>query len=1114
MPVDHFFPLSVVGRINNRPSDRLDEHVSEDPLIRVLGRTRIGLPGAEVILSAHIERTLWVLVGNMPNPVTPDTFAAVIWGEEPIANWKAALRGYLPKLRKVLEACPGAPQLVRVNGGYALQGDASTIDFYRFQNALSRAQTKESLGDERRFRDEASGLWGGVPFLNSDYLPLQTLADRWVDLFEENERERTLLAVELGDAELVMGRLQTDFEADPTDVSVVEPLVGAYLSLGRISDAQNVLVRSRAVLEDRGFGTPPSFAVLEGRVLTSELEARRSDGILTELPALLRQERFLVGRQTEIDEFKRDLLSDRVAFVVLQGPAGIGKSQLAGAFAREAVRENIPVVAAWADEHSPPLQAISDLIQPWTEILGAASAESLEMLLTSLAKLSPEQRVLVVIEDLHFVDLATSKALRRLVRRGSVPGVTMLFTVRDAYRNSAVEQLLRDLQSLENARVRHLGALSVEDTFAMVQQAEKLPPAAAWTRANRLHRLSAGFPLVLDFLIAGANVELRDGMTDDSSDEEPSSLSTEPGQVRVHGQHREPREPGELYPLKPVDASAVTLSAAGRLSESDLDIVVVGALSGLEVELPVLVDAVSKSIAEVLDAVDRAHEIGLTDLRSTVTVRFRHPLIQRALWESRSAVWRCEKHKLLAAALVKRSADPFAVCQQLALALPNETTDDLLRDIFAGVEFLHEAHRWEEAFALLETVSSTIDLKPWWVTSSDLFEYYLLSGVAADGCADGELARSFFRKAKALADTDGRADWLFRVAVRSSGSSQPLDGDAERADWLRQSFDPARGLEDSGRVQALAEFVYLRSLSAVDDEVTECVAEMERLAERINDSPARAHHAHGALAASLTSNNAKLRLKTSVDARKWGDSVPPEIAMTPVLTEVYSLLQLGRRHEIVHQISDVETLVRKRQRPGDWWMVHLLRAMLAEWDGDIETADNESQMARKLAIRHDIHGGREAWGLFQIARVYRTDDRVMARRFVTDSDELTLVEQAVAAMFFARDGQLDVARRIVDRVVAALELGLLNLEWLSACLAAGEAASLSASAVTTRLIDLLVPYSGLFVSTVLWRPVVSARSIASCTCFIVRMATTVGRTNSVNGQPNRCEGRESSAGNC
>ncbi len=983
----------------------------------------------------------------MPGTVPVHAVASALWGDEPPASWESALRTHVARLKKLLLTVPGAPQVIHAREGYALEGNVDAIDVHRFQGLIGRAEVAESVADQCLLRDEAADLWRGTPFRDADDPDLRELSAQLEALYEENERRRNLLAVELGDGEAVVGRLLPKFDAEPAEAGQVEPLVCALLALGRDRDARSVLSRHRSALESRGWEPSAVVASLERRAVAADLTRNISDDALSAaLPAMLRQDKLLVGRTSEVNEFRNFLSQGDVSFIVLQGPAGIGKSHLLSSWASVARADKIPVLGTWADEHSSPFQPVADLLQPWADLVGAPSGESLEMLLSALVDLSENRRVVVMFDDLHFADLATTKALRRIVRRTPIEGVTLVFTVRDTFRNPLVDQLLRDLQDLDSARILQVGPLSIDDTFELVRQSERLTPSTAWTRAGRLFRMSAGFPLVLDFLIGdqgnSADYRGRDGTDSVEVVEAPDLIE---------------------FPPQRVDADAVTLAAAGRLSDSDLDIVVTGALLGLVVEIPILVDAVTQSIATVHDALDRAHEAGLTEQRTGTSVRFRHPLIQRALWQSRSAVWRCQRSRSLAEALTRRSGDVFAISHQLALAIPNETSNLLLKRVFEGLDQLHEQQRWEEAFALLETTASTLDLEPWWVETEDLFRYFLLFAMSADGCADGELAREYFRKAKALADRERRAEWLFEVAIRSSVSSQPLDGDAERASWLRTAFDPASGLDDRRRIQALAEFVYLRGLSAVDAEVNECVAEMERLASVLDDDRTRAYYAHGALVAMLCSSDATGRLEFCERARNWGRAVPPEIAVTPILASVFSLLQLGRRAEVDREISQIEDLVNLRQRPGDRWMMLLFRAMLAEWDGQSDVAEHHARSARNLAIRHDIHGGREAWGLFQMSRVYRTNDRFAARRFAVDRDDLMPVEQAVAARFLACDGQFAVAERIIDRVLPALVAGPPNLTWLPACLALAETAALTGSMSRERLYSLLLPFSGVMV---------------------------------------------------
>jgi hypothetical protein len=435
------------------------------------------------------------------------------------------------------------------------------------------------------------------------------------------------------------------------------------------------------------------------------------------------------------------------------------------------------------------------------------------------------------------------------------------------------------------------------------------------------------------------------------------------------------------------------------------------------------------------------------------------------LWSCRSLVWRCQQHRELAEVLARRAADVFVVTQQLAWTLVGETSNGLLNDVLSGVEGLQAQQRWEESLAIIEIVESVLDSKPWWAQHADHFRFSMLAGSAADGSADASTARTYFRNARRFAELDENPDWYFQVAIASSGSSQPLDGDRERVAWLRTAFDPATGLQDKYRIEALAEFTYVRGLVALDDEVAAAVVEMQRLSVELTDDKSKAFAAHGTLVTTLSSPDAFARLEQSNEALKWGHAASPEIAVTPFLTKVFSLLQLGRESEAASEVLAIEALVNLRQRSGDRWLVHLIRALLEEWRGDQEFADRHTAMAWDLALRHDIQGGREAWGLFQISRAWRTHDETMMSRFANDHADAVVFQQATRSLFLAWQGDEEKLRAQLRRVVGALETQPKFLGWLGACLLAAEAASIAAPSFIPTLQRLLIPHSGLFVVT-------------------------------------------------
>jgi DNA-binding SARP family transcriptional activator len=1011
------------------------------PSIRVLGPTRIGISegvaGGQG-LPTVLQRVLWVLVASNPAESSAERLASVVWEDRAPTNWNSALRTHVVRLRRILEDANTNFTIDHNRSGYFLVGDQSNVDIYRFRSLIEEAKSANSAGQQKNLLTQAAELWLGEPFEDVADGQLRALADRLCGLFAEATKTRRVLAVELGESASVIRELEFAAAEDPTDIALVEPLAAAYLAIDNRDAAQRLLRRHRESLESVGFEPGVGLAALERRLLVRMLQDSALQARLFDIPIGLDSQMFPFGREPEVAQFQEALASGSTSYFFLHGPPGMGKSCLVAEFGRHCKRQGIPVLAAWAEEHSPPYQPISDLLRPWAENIYGANLETLETVLASIVDVTPSGRALVIIEDLHFADLATIKLIRRLLKREPIDGVAFVFTVRDGARGSSVEQLFDEIRRLSISKTIQVGPVAREAIFDLIRHhssgpshglvqgnmtAEKGPVVAeSWTRSGRLLRSSAGVPVVLRLLLANDAIELS--------------------QI-------------------PLDTEELVEQAVLRLEPGDADILAVGALLVGNFDVSIVAETYAMSIARVLDAVDRAAKVGICDRRIGTRVKFGHELIRQALKSQQSEVWRCRYHLAIATVLERREADPFRVACHRASALVDETSTQVLEQVLNRVSILQSINRWEESLTLLEIVQPSLLEQPWCFEAKHLFDFYVQFGRAHDGCADSIASRSYFRLAIEVAEKESNAAWIFDVAIASAGSSQPLNGDVERVSWLQRAFDAATGLDKNLRVEALAEFVYLKALDSVDAPVVSAVNELVALAEEVGTDRARGFAAHGLLAASLHDSDPFSRIERAENAHSWAHSVPPEIGVTPHLVKIASLLQLGRMKETLTELVTVEEFADKRQRPGDRWVLHILRAVLDEWTGDDISADRYARMAKNLAVRHEIHGGREAWGLFHIARAIRGSDPTALQRFVAVSDPIDFPSAALTALHMARIGELKPSRLVLRRVVPHLSEGASSLGWLGTMLVAGEAASLSAPEFAGTLEELLVPYAGL-----------------------------------------------------
>ncbi|MGW1993914.1 helix-turn-helix transcriptional regulator [Embleya sp. NPDC001921] len=336
----------------------------------------------------------------------------------------------------------------------------------------------------------------------------------------------------------------------------------------------------------------------------------------------------LWGRDVERAEIAAVISRARLgrgAVLVLRGPAGIGKSTLLEGAARDADGLRVLRAAGVAAEAGLPFAALHGLLRPVLHrldtlpdvqaaalrgALGLAQAGPDRYLVGSavlglLSDLSRERPLLCLIDDAHWLDVASAEVLVFTARRLDAEGVGMLFTAWDApegFPAGALPELT-------------LSALEHDPAGALL--AERVPDLTPAVR-ERIIAESAGNPLALIEFAAGLDADARTGRVDP-----PTAL---PVTDRVSAAF------GDRIARLP-EPARVVLTVAAAEGTGDLGTVLRAAR------------ALGAGAAD-LDACVAA---GL--LRGTgATIAFRHPLVRSAAYQRAGVAGRLAVHRALAAA--------------------------------------------------------------------------------------------------------------------------------------------------------------------------------------------------------------------------------------------------------------------------------------------------------------------------------------------------------------------------------------------------------------------------------------------------------------------------------
>jgi DNA-binding SARP family transcriptional activator/tetratricopeptide (TPR) repeat protein len=370
---------------------------------RLLGPVEAAEGELVVALGALKQRHLLAaLLFDGGHPVTFETLIDRLWGDEPPADARGALYGYVARLRRVVKDSTGVT-LVRWSGGYTLQVPPGSVDLYRFRELVEFTRTAGT--DERLAAcEEALGLWRGEA--------LAGLPGEWAQRTRESlEQHRlatladwALTAVTRGRHAEAADRLAVALARD----ALCEPLIAAMMralhASGRTVEALDLFARSRNRIIDE-LGTEPGPLLREAH--TSVLrEPAAPAGVPREArPFLLPPD---LPDYTGFDQqFAATVEALRTPaaspVVVISGQGGAGKTAFAVHVAH-AVREHYPDGSLFLNvggaDPLEPAEALSRLLR----MLGVtdADAQGNSDLREREARYRAElagRRILVVVDD-------------------------------------------------------------------------------------------------------------------------------------------------------------------------------------------------------------------------------------------------------------------------------------------------------------------------------------------------------------------------------------------------------------------------------------------------------------------------------------------------------------------------------------------------------------------------------------------------------------------------------------------------------------------------------------------------------------------------------------------
>ncbi|MFP5372961.1 MAG: BTAD domain-containing putative transcriptional regulator, partial [Actinomycetes bacterium] len=598
-----------------------------------------------------------------------------------------AVQAYVSHLRRRLQPGTAARTrsgvIVSQGAGYAIRLPPDAVDVWRFERLLDEAGAAgDPAASAARLRD-ALALWRGPPLTEWADEPWAEAEIARLTELRTVARERLLAArLELGEAPLLVPELEALVAEEPLREERWRLLVLALYRASRQADALAALRRARDTLADElGVDPGPALRELEQLVLAQSpalavptQRSRSSSGAGRAVQAaqssaepaptavpedLLDREREMRAVREALDE----LIAGKPGLVLIEGPAGIGKTRLLTETRRLAAERSVRVLSARGSqlEKAFGFGAARQLFEP-----ELASAERREQLLSGAAasartvfdlaaddapdgsfavlhglywltvNLTSDGPLLLAVDDVQWCDSASLRWLAYLVRRLEAVPVLVVGTVRTGEPH-ADEDLLAELSLEPAAVVVRPEALSPEAITELVGRRLGKPVSPLFALA--CSRTTAGNPLLLRQLLRALEAD----------------------SVRPDAAHAD-----MVVAVGSRAVSSMVLMRLRRLGDRATTVCRAAAVLGDGAPLPVLAALVQMPEPETAAALAALARCEI--VKDEQPMAFVHPLVREAVYRDLPAAARALMHERAADLLRRAGASDEQVAAHLLLA--------------------------------------------------------------------------------------------------------------------------------------------------------------------------------------------------------------------------------------------------------------------------------------------------------------------------------------------------------------------------------------------------------------------------------------------------------------
>lgn len=448
--------------------------------------------------------------------VSTDRLAYAVWGDDLPASVTASLQVYISNLRRALRDSQMASPIVRQPPGYFLGVGPDDVDVAVFTAACARATAAiegEHWDEALAEADVALSLVRGElleDMADADWL--REDAARIAEMRTECLACRVTALLALGKAPAALTEVLRLRERDPLADRGCRLHMLALYRAGRAPEALDVYARHARMLADElGLDPGAELRELHSAVLRQapELTGWPRSPEWTGATTLPQPERTaapaivadaaphrapLVGRDRELTrsaEMLARVADGATRWLVLSGPAGIGKTRLAEEIAGLADADGGDVV--WVhcpDERgTPPWWPMRHLVRA----LGADADEMLEIpphadpdtarflayeRIQGLLEAAP-RLLAVVVDDVQWSDTTSAACLAYIAGALRDHPILVIVTVRDGEHTPEVARLLSTVARGKGNRLIEVPALSSEDVATLANEVAEEAVTAA-----------------------------------------------------------------------------------------------------------------------------------------------------------------------------------------------------------------------------------------------------------------------------------------------------------------------------------------------------------------------------------------------------------------------------------------------------------------------------------------------------------------------------------------------------------------------------------------------------------------------------------------------------------